>query len=121
MSHTILIVDDSARIRKSLRACVDRSPDWEICGEAENGRDGIARAQELHPDIIVLDLSMPVMNGIEAATALSRLLPTTPVIIFSEYSCVLSDREARSAGISALVSKAEDISVLLNKASALLQ
>jgi DNA-binding NarL/FixJ family response regulator len=53
-------VDDNALIRESFRAGVDRYPDWEICAEAENGLDGIAKAQELHPDVIVLDLSMPV-------------------------------------------------------------
>jgi DNA-binding NarL/FixJ family response regulator len=118
--HTILIVDDSPLIRHLVRSYIDRYPEWQVCGEAANGREGIDKAQELHPDLIVLDLSMPVMNGIEAAAVLKRLMPTVPVIIFSEYSSVLSDAEARSAGISALVSKTENISALLGKATALL-
>jgi DNA-binding NarL/FixJ family response regulator len=73
----------------------------------------------LHPDLIVLDLSMPVMNGIDAARVLKTLMPTVPVIVFSEYSDVFSEKEARSAGISALVSKSEHVSVLIDKARAL--
>jgi CheY-like chemotaxis protein len=77
-------------------------------------------AQVLRPDLIVLDLSMPVMNGIEAAGALRQLMPETPIIVFSEYSDVFSEREARSEGISALVSKTEPVSMLLDKARAVL-
>ena len=75
-------------------------------------------AQVLHPDLIVLDLSMPVMNGVEAAHALRTFVPDTAIVVFSEYSDVLSDDEARSEGISALVSKTEPVSVLLDKARA---
>ena len=70
--------------------------------------------------MIVMDLSMPVMNGIEAAHVLKRLMPATPLIMFSEYSDVFSEQEARSAGVSALVSKSEHVSVLLGKARSLL-
>jgi len=72
--------------------------------------------QVLHPDLIMLDLSMPVMNGIEAACALKRLMPKTPIIVFSEYSDVFSDDEARIAGLAARVSKSESLWVLLEKA-----
>ena len=66
MAKTILIVDDSAYIRRGLCELFKREVDFEICGEAENGREAIAKARELHPDLIVLDLSMPVMNGLDA-------------------------------------------------------
>lgn len=121
MCHTILIVDDSPLIRNTFRAQIDTYPEWEVCGEAGNGREGIEKAQQLRPDVIVLDLSMPVMNGMEAATTLRRVMPRVPIIMFSEYSGLLSEAEARSAGISALVSKTDKISVLLRKARALLQ
>ncbi|MGA7633169.1 MAG: response regulator transcription factor, partial [Terriglobales bacterium] len=94
--------------------------DFDVCREAENGQDAIEKAPALHPDLIVMDLSMPVMNGIDAARALKNLMPTVPVILFSEYSDVFSEKEARSAGISALVSKSEHVSVLIDKARALL-
>jgi DNA-binding NarL/FixJ family response regulator len=87
--------------------------DFRVCGEAENGKEAIEKAQELRPDVIVLDLSMPVMNGIDAARVLKKLMPAVPLIIFSEYADAFSENEARLAGISALVSKSEHISVLL--------
>jgi two-component system, chemotaxis family, chemotaxis protein CheY len=115
-----LIVDDNAFIRQALCEIFKRDGDFEVCGEAENGKEGIEKAQELHPDLIVLDLSMPVMNGLDAARALKRLMPTVPLIMFSAYSNTLSEQEARSAGISALVSKSEHVSVLVEKARSLL-
>ena len=120
MAKTVLIVDDNEIIRRGLRELFTAEPDFDVCGEAENGREAIEKAQELHPDLIVLDLSMPVMNGIDAARVLRKLMPTLPLIIFSEYSDALSEAEARSAGVSALVSKSEHVSVLVVKARALL-
>jgi len=89
-------------------------------GRQENGQDAIEKAQALQPDLIVMDLSMPVMNGIDATRALKTLMPMVPVIIFSEYSDAFSEKESRSAGISALVSKSEPVSVLIDKARTLL-
>ncbi len=120
MAKAVLVVDDNALIRQALCELFKREADFEVCGEAENGREAIEKAQQLHPDLIVMDLSMPVMNGIEAARVLKSLMPTVPLIIFSEYSDVFSEKEARSAGVSALVSKSEDVSVLVGKARALL-
>jgi DNA-binding NarL/FixJ family response regulator len=120
MAKSVLVVDDNAAIRHSLCGVFTSEAGFDVCGEAENGRDAIEKAQTLHPDVIVMDLSMPVMNCIDAARALKALMPTVPVIIFSEYSDVFSENEARSAGISALVSKSEHVSVLMEKAHDLL-
>src|SRR5207245_6640263 len=120
MAKAVLIVDDNALIRQALCEMFKREADFEVCGEAENGQEAIEKAQQLHPDLIVMDLSMPVMNGIEAASILKSLMPTVPLIIFSEYSDVFSEKEDRSAGVSALVSKSEDVSVLVGNARALL-
>src|SRR6201993_3323649 len=111
MSHTILIADDSVFIRQGLCELFEREEDFDVCGDAENGLEAVEMAQVLHPDLILLDLSMPVMNGIEAACELKRLMPMVPIIVFSEYCDVFSEREARSEGISALVSKTEPLSV----------
>ena len=119
MAKGVLIVDDNALIRQALCEMFKREADFEVCGEAENGREAIEKAQQLHPDLIVMDLSMPVMNGIEAAYVLQGLMPTVPLIIFSEYSDVFSEQEARAAGVSALVSKSEHVSVLVAKARSL--
>jgi DNA-binding NarL/FixJ family response regulator len=70
----------------------------------------------VRPDVIVMDLSIPVMNGIQAAHVLKELMPTVPLIVFSEYIDVFSESEARSAGVSPLVSKSAHVSVLVEKA-----
>jgi len=77
----ILVVDDSPLIRRSLWSLFEEKPDWTVCGEAENGSDAIDKAQKLHPDLIVIDLSMPVMNGIDATRILKRLMPAVPIVM----------------------------------------
>jgi CheY-like chemotaxis protein len=89
-------------------------------GEAENGREAVEKAQELHPDLILLDLSMPVMNGLDATRVLKRVMPEVPIVMYSAYSDSFTEKEARSAGVSALVSKSEHTSVLLSKARSFL-
>ena len=81
MPKTVLVVDDNAFVRHALCELFTSQADFDVCGEAENGQEGIQKAQEFHPDVIVMDFSMPVMNGIEAATALKRLMPAVPLII----------------------------------------
>jgi len=76
MPKTVLIVDDNALIRQVLCDLFRKESDFEACGEAENGRQAIEKAQPLRPDLIVLDLSMPVMNGLDAARTLKRLMPS---------------------------------------------
>jgi chemotaxis response regulator CheB len=78
----ILVVDDSPLIRRSLWSLFEEKPDWMVCGEAENGSDAIDKAQKLHPDLIVIDLSMPVMNGIDASRILKRLMPAVPIVMY---------------------------------------
>lgn len=82
MTKRILIVDDSDQLRKALRAALE-SELGVTCTEARNGRDAVNRARELNPDLIVLDLSMPVMNGLDAAPHLKRLLPAVPIVMFT--------------------------------------
>jgi two-component system nitrate/nitrite response regulator NarL len=65
--------------------------EFDICSEAENGREAIEKAEELQPGLIVMDLSMPVMNGMDAARIVRQMMPTMPLIIFSEYSDVFSE------------------------------
>jgi DNA-binding NarL/FixJ family response regulator len=116
MVKSVLIADDHDLIRKALCDLFDSQQDFEICGEAENGKEAVEMAQVFLPDLILLDLSMPVMNGVEAACELKRLMPMVPIIVFSEYGDVFSEREARATGISAVVSKDAKLSVLLDRA-----
>ena len=75
MAKTILIVDDNAYVRQMICEAFKRESEFEVCGEAENGKEAIDKALVLHPDLIVLDLSMPVMNGLDAARELKNRMP----------------------------------------------
>jgi len=103
----ILILDDSALIRRMIREKLEREGGWEVSGEAANGREAIEKAEQLKPDLIVLDLAMPVMNGLEAARDLQRLLPSLPLVMFTNFNSPQLTNEALSAGVSAVVSKSE--------------
>ena len=120
MSHTVLIADDNLFVREALCKFFEQD-EFDVCGEAENGKEAVDKAQELHPDLILLDLSMPVMNGLEATRVLKRTMPEVPVIMYSAYPDSSTEKAARSAGVSALVSKSENISVLLGKARSILE
>jgi DNA-binding NarL/FixJ family response regulator len=120
MAKTILIVDDNAHIRLGLSELFKRESDLEVCGEAENGKEAIAKALELHPDLIVLDLSMPVMNGLDAARELKKLMPTVPLIMYSLFVDGFVEEQARLAGILELVSKSQPAAILVSKARSLL-
>jgi DNA-binding NarL/FixJ family response regulator len=120
MAKTILIVDDNANIRLALCEQFKRESDFEVCGEAENGKEAIDKALALHPNLIVLDLSMPVMNGLDAARELKRLMPPVPLIMYSEFGDVFGEQQARLVGISELVSKSQPAAILVNKARSLL-
>ena len=76
MPVRILIADDNEVVRLGLRALLNPNRDWEVCGDATNGRDAITMVWELSPDVIILDLSMPVMNGFEAAGEIRRIAPS---------------------------------------------
>jgi DNA-binding NarL/FixJ family response regulator len=115
----VLIVDDNAFVRNALCELFKRQADFDVCGVAENGREAIEAAGRLHPDLIVTDLSMPVMNGLDAARVLKRVMPTVPLIMYSAFGDRLSEKQARLIGFSEIVSKSEQASVLLEKMRAL--
>src|SRR6266545_4935646 len=98
MTKTVLVIDDSMPIRRTIRSLFEATEGFQVCGEAADGREGVEKAQKLHPDLIILDLSMPVMNGIDAARILHRILPSVPLILFSGHSAVFKEEEAKSVG-----------------------
>ena len=120
MAKTILIADDNGIFRRALCEAFTRDFDFEVCGEAKDGQDAVEKAQRLHPDLIVLDLSMPVMNGLEAARALNSQMPSVPIVMFSLYVDAFLKEEVLSAGVADVVSKSEHISVLTDRARGLL-
>ena len=107
MAPKILVVDDTLAIRRSLRLRIETETDWEICGEAENGREAIERVKELHPDVVLLDLSMPVMNGLDAARRIKAIAPRTHILMFTLHTYPQLLDEARKAGIANVVSKSD--------------
>ena len=117
----ILIVDDSPAVRHGLRNFVEQQTDWKVCGEAENGRDGVDQAKRLHPDLILLDQSMPVMTGLEAARELRRLMPRVPLLMFTMFSNPIFEQEAHAAGVSVVKSKSEDVQSLFMSMQELLE
>ena len=119
-TRSVLVVDDNAAMRSALREVFAREGDFEVCGEAENGRDAIEKAKQLHPALIVTDLSMPLMNGLEETRILKKLMPTVPVIIYSVHTGAIVLKEALDAGASAVVSKSEAVAVLIGTARELL-
>src|ERR1700732_5398473 len=102
----ILVVDDS-EISRRIIGTILRSRHWTVCGEAENGKDGVKKFQELKPDVVLLDLSMPDMTGIEAAQQMSASNPTIPLILFTILDIEGLGPAAHKAGIQAIIPKSE--------------
>jgi two-component system, chemotaxis family, chemotaxis protein CheY len=118
MAKTVLIVDDNAFVRQALCELFQCQADFEVCADAENGQEAIEMAEQLRPDLVVLDLSMPVMNGLDAARVLKRMMPAVPLIMYSAFGDRLVEQQARLIGISEVVSKSDPFTVLLAKARA---
>jgi len=113
MRKTVLIADDNAFVRTALYEIFEREPDLHVCAVVENGREAIEEAYRLQPDLIVLDIAMPVMNGLEAARVLRQMMPDVPLIMYSANPNEVSEQSARSIGISGLISKSEKVTVLI--------
>ena len=100
----ILIADDNATVRRGLRGLIEHNQEWDVCGEAVNGRDAIYQAHELHPDVLLLDLSMPEMNGFDAAAEVARLDPDVQILLCTIQLSSYVVREAEKRGIQGAVS-----------------
>lgn len=109
----VLIVDDSASVRSALRSSFDRTEQLWVCGEAVDGQDCIEKCKQLDPDIVVLDLSMPRMNGAEAAPILHRMNPKMRIVLYSLYSDLIGHQLASSIGADAVASKYEGVAGLI--------
>jgi DNA-binding NarL/FixJ family response regulator len=121
LSHRsrVLIVDDNCFVRQALAEIFKRESDFDVCGEAANGNEAIRIAQLLNPDLVVLDLAMPVMNGLDAARKL-RLMPAVRLIMYSGIGDKFVEQQARYIGIAAVISKAEAPGTLVGKARVVL-
>jgi DNA-binding NarL/FixJ family response regulator len=120
MPQRILIVDDHAIVRKMLKALVETHEGWQVCCEAENGLEAIAKVSEYNPDLIVMDMAMPVKDGISASRHISSIAPSVPIVMHTlHYSPELA-LEAKKAGVRAIVPKADSGDELLTTIEAVL-
>jgi two-component system, NarL family, response regulator NreC len=110
----ILIADDRESMRTALRALIRMRPDWQICGEANDGREVVAKAAELQPDVVVLDFKMPVANGIKAGSEISHSMPTVPVVMYTLYRTEELEVAAKLVGIRQVVGKEDGGKCLLS-------
>lgn len=107
MPITILIADDNALIRAALRQVLENEKLGEIIVEAENGREAVAKARELKPDLVILDLAMPLMDGFATAREIGTLLPGTPTLMHTLYWSPRVEVEALKAGVRKTVPKSD--------------
>jgi two-component system nitrate/nitrite response regulator NarL len=116
----VLIVDDNFAVRSMVRQVFAVEPDFEVSGEAENGLEAIQKAEALKPDLVILDLTMPVMTGLDAAPQLIKRVPAVRIILFTVEEGDEVKRLAQAGGIHAVVSKQQAASELVSQAQALL-
>jgi DNA-binding NarL/FixJ family response regulator len=103
----ILIADDHDVMREGTRAIIERQPGWEVCGVAATGREAVEQAIALEPDVVVMDMTMPELNGLDAAQQIRRRLPQTEIIIFTAHQTDELIREVFEAGAKSFIFKSE--------------
>lgn len=110
MQGRVLVADDNPAVRKTLRHLLEDS--GACVADAEEGQSAISRAIEFHPDIVILDLAMPVMDGLSAAREISRILPEAAILMYTMHWSPHLELEAKKCGVRMLVSKEQSIVLL---------
>ena len=116
---TILVADDHELIRMSVRDLLELRAGWRVCAEASDGLAAVARAAELHPDVAILDVRMPLLNGLDAARLIRQASPATEILIISGQASERLVAEAFSAGAHAVALKGEDAAQIVGAVAAL--
>jgi DNA-binding NarL/FixJ family response regulator len=101
----ILVADDHESMRSAVRCLIKMHPGWEICGEADDGREAVAKAAKLKPDLVLMDFKMPVVNGIKASSEICSAMPRTPVVMYTLYKTPELEVAAKLVGIRQVVGK----------------
>ncbi|MGA2602942.1 MAG: response regulator transcription factor [Verrucomicrobiia bacterium] len=117
----ILIADDHELVRKGLRAVLENQPGWKVCGEAVNGRQAVELARQLGPDVIVLDVTMPELNGLEAARQIRKAIPKAEVLILTMHESEKLVSEVLAAGAHGYILKADTARLLVSAVESLAQ
>lgn len=120
MPRSVLIVDDHEAIRRGLRSLFRGHPEFAVVGEAVDGVEAIQKAEELCPDLVILDLAMPEMNGLEAAVALKYILPDVPLFLLTAHYSRELELAATASGICAVFSKHDCLDALIARARSVL-
>jgi len=121
MPKRILVVDDSAKVRKALRRSLEDHAGFQVCGEAVDGLEAIEKVYELRPDLVVLDLVMPDMNGVEVASALKGMMPDVPIILLTGYDDKVGKELASVVGANIVLAKTEGMKKLIDSVEHLLE
>ena len=108
----ILVADDHSPFRHMLRVFLELHPDWEVCGEASDGWEAVVRTTELHPDIVLMDLDMPMLNGLEATRRIHETSPGTPILILTSHEFSALPRIAQDSGAQGCLLKSDTFDVL---------
>jgi two-component system nitrate/nitrite response regulator NarL len=117
----ILVVDDNEVVRQGIRTILSARPEWEICGEAVNGQEAIKLAEALRPDAIIMDITMPIMSGLEAARQITRNNNSAPILIFTMHESRTLADSVRETGARGFVFKSRAAQDLINALDVLLQ
>jgi DNA-binding NarL/FixJ family response regulator len=120
ISKRVLIADDSSVVRGIIRTFLQQRTNVDICGEAANGLEAIEKAKSLKPDLILLDLAMPELNGAEAASILKNTMPDVPIILFTMYSEDIGHTLASAVGIDMVLCKPDGMGQLVDSVKSLL-
>ena len=109
----ILVADDHEAVRIAMRALLGSQIGWDICGEAETGRAAIEKAKELKPDLVILDIALPVVNGFDVAKVIKQFYPDTAILAYSILQSEGFLHEAQRIGLDGYVSKSDGAQALL--------
>lgn len=120
MTARILVVDDHEVVRQGVRAILQARPDWEICGEAIDGREAIRLTKELHPDVVVMDITMPHLSGLEASQEIAKLQLPSRVLIFTMHESKSLAPSVQRAGAQGYVVKSRAAQDLIDAIDRLL-
>ena len=120
MRKRVLIADDDLKVREAMKAFLAGGTDVEVCGEAANGLEAVEKARTLKPDLVVLDLAMPEMNGAEAASVLKKRMPKLPIILFTMFGDNIGRYLTAATGVDVVVSKPDGVAMLAESVNAAL-
>jgi DNA-binding NarL/FixJ family response regulator len=120
VAKQILIADDSDTVRRILKMFLETRKDLMVCGEAANGFEAVEKAKILRPDLVLLDLAMPEMNGAEAASVLKKSMPDVPIIVFTMFSENIGRSLTSAIGVDLVLSKPDGMKALVEAIESLL-